>query len=221
MNRRAVQLPQGEPDNHSVSGEESKGTAKKRRWESLTYSWYSIPADRGLRVVQTVESGESKQYVTDYLELDLAFWVVDWKHLRSGSPLGNNADWKGYKDTKSRYVMQVESIDDSGSSSLDSLVSTLDSRGRTIPSIRRCSPLRMAHEQGQPHGQDQRRDHIQERSVGRREAAASLMWAKLKNLEYRDLFWLLLGSVMGQHLVRAITCHFTQRPSFRRTALVN
>ena len=62
--------------------------------------------------MQTVESGESKQYVTDYLELDLAFWVVDWKHLRSGSPLGNNADWKGYKDTKSRYVMQVESIDD-------------------------------------------------------------------------------------------------------------
>ena len=30
------------------------------------------------------------------------------------------------------------------------------------------------------------------------------MWSKLRNLEYRDLFWLLLGSVMGQHLVRAI-----------------
>ena len=73
----------------------------------------TVPADQGLRVVQTVESGESKQYVTDYLELDLAFWVVDWKHLKDGSPLGNNADWKGYKDTKSRYVMQVESIDDS------------------------------------------------------------------------------------------------------------
>ena len=25
------------------------------------------------------------------------------------------------------------------------------------------------------------------------------MWSKLRNLEYRDLFWLLLGSVMGQH----------------------
>ena len=30
------------------------------------------------------------------------------------------------------------------------------------------------------------------------------MWAKLKNLEYRDLFWILMGSVLGQHIVKAI-----------------
>ena len=98
----------------SVSGEESQAHSEQEGEEWDTPSTYdmTVPADRGLRVVQTVESGESKQYVTDYLELDLAFWVVDWKHLKDGSPLGNNADWKGYKDTKSRYVMQVESVDD-------------------------------------------------------------------------------------------------------------
>ena len=26
----------------------------------------------------------------------------------------------------------------------------------------------------------------------------------LTNIEYRDLFWLLLGSVMGRHVVKAI-----------------
>ena len=67
---------------------------------------------RDLRVVQTVEAGESSQKVIDYLELDLAFSIVDWKKLNSGSPLHNNADWKKYKSTKSRYVMEVESIDD-------------------------------------------------------------------------------------------------------------
>ena len=63
-------------------------------------------------MVQTVESGESSQQVTDYLELDLSFRIVDWKHLGKGSPLGGNADYKGYKSTKSRYVMGVDSIDD-------------------------------------------------------------------------------------------------------------
>ena len=71
-----------------------------------------VPSDKGLRVVQTVEAGESTQKVTDYLELDLAFAIVDWKKLLKGSPLYDNADWKKYKSTKSRYVMEVESIDD-------------------------------------------------------------------------------------------------------------
>ena len=46
-------------------------------------------------MVQTVESGESTQTVTDYLELDLSFRIVDWKHLGKGSPLGGNADYDG------------------------------------------------------------------------------------------------------------------------------
>ena len=98
----------------TVSGEESKGHNEEEgeEWSAPFRYSMAVPADQGLRVVQTVESGESKQYVTDYLELDLAFWIVDWKHLKEGSPLGGNADWKGYKDTKSRYIMQVESIDD-------------------------------------------------------------------------------------------------------------
>ena len=98
----------------TVSGEESKGHNEEEgeEWSAPFRYSMTVPADQGLRVVQTVESGESKQYITDLLELDLAFWVVDWKHLKDGSPLSNNADWKGYKDTKSRYVMQVESIDD-------------------------------------------------------------------------------------------------------------
>ena len=79
--------------------------------EPATYNM-TVPADKGLRVVQTVESGESSQTVTDYLELDLSFRIVDWKHLGKGSPLGGNADYKGYKSTKSRYVMGVDSIDD-------------------------------------------------------------------------------------------------------------
>ena len=72
----------------------------------------TVPADQALRVVQTVKTGESQVPVTDLLELDLAFAVIDWKHLNSGSPLGGNADWKGYKDTKSRVVMVVDSLDD-------------------------------------------------------------------------------------------------------------
>ena len=40
-----------------------------------------------------------------------------------------------------------------------------------------------------------------------------MMWAKLKNLEYRDLFWVLMGSVLGQHLIRAlnkVATHFIE-----------
>ena len=140
-----------------------------------------VPADQGLRVVQTVESGESKQYITDYLELDVAFWIVDWKHLRDGSPLRNNADWKGYKDTKSRYVMQVESIDDlrviiTGQSNEYPGFNGVDWTNRNG-----INPhLRWLMKKDNRTGQDRRRDHPQGRSLGRRAAAASLMWAKLR-----------------------------------------
>ena len=118
---------------------------------------------------------------------------------RSGTmPIG-----RATRNTKSRYVMQVESIDDfrvilTGQSREYPGFKGQDWTGR--PNMR--GHVDWLHEQGQPHGQDRRCDHPQGRSLGRREAAASLMWAKLKNLEYRDLFWILLGSVLGQHLVR-------------------
>ena len=98
----------------AVSGEESDRHSEQEstEWEEPATYHMTVSADRGLRVVQTVESGESSQNITDYLELDLAFSLVDWKHLHSGSPLKGNADYRGYKDTKSRYLMQVESVDD-------------------------------------------------------------------------------------------------------------
>ena len=98
----------------TVSGEQSDTHSEQDSVEFEEPATYNmtVPADKGLRVVQTVESGESSQKVTDYLELDLSFRIVDWKHLGKGSPLGGNADYTGYKSTKSRYVMGVDSIDD-------------------------------------------------------------------------------------------------------------
>ena len=98
----------------TISGEQADKHSEQDSldWEEPATYTMTVPADKGLRVVQTVEAGESTQYVTDYLELDFAFSVVDWKHLANGSPLHNNADWKKYKGTKSRYVMEAESLDD-------------------------------------------------------------------------------------------------------------
>ena len=95
-------------------GEKSDGSSEEEgtEWEEPSTYHMTVPADQALRVVQTVKTGESQVPVTDLLELDLAFAVIDWKHLNSGSPLGGNADWKGYKDTKSRVVMVVDSLDD-------------------------------------------------------------------------------------------------------------
>ena len=94
----------------TVSGEESDKHSDQdsEEWEEPATYNMTVPSDQGLRVVQTVESGESTQKVTDYLELDLSFRIVDWKHLGKDSPLSGNADYKGYKDTKSRYVMGVD-----------------------------------------------------------------------------------------------------------------
>ena len=98
----------------TISGEQSDTHSEQTSVEYEEPATYTmtVPSDQGLRVVQTVEAGESTQKVTDYLELDLAFAIVDWKKLLKGSPLYDNADWKKYKSTKSRYVMEVESIDD-------------------------------------------------------------------------------------------------------------
>ena len=103
------------PSTTGFHGEDSDGSSDEEGTESDEPSYLStwnVPADQALRVVQTVKTGESQVPVTDLLELDLAFAVIDWKHLNSGSPLGGNADWKGYKDTKSRVVMVVDSLDD-------------------------------------------------------------------------------------------------------------
>ena len=98
----------------TISGEQADTHSEQESVEYEEPATYTmtVPADQGLRVVQTVEAGESSQKVTDYLELDIAFAIVDWKKLLKDSPLDDNADWKKYKSTKSRYVMEVESMDD-------------------------------------------------------------------------------------------------------------
>ena len=96
----------------SVSGEHSKkhGEESSTEWEEPATYAMTVPEDQTLRVVQSVESGKSKQFVTDYLELDLGFSIIDWKHLsKSSSPLHGNADRAGYKNTRSRVLMVVES----------------------------------------------------------------------------------------------------------------
>ena len=98
----------------TVSGDESDSHSEQdsEDWEEPATYDMTVHAHKGLRVVQTVQSGESTQKVTDYLQLDLSLRVVDWKHLDKDSPLSGNADYKGYKDTKGRYVMGIDSIND-------------------------------------------------------------------------------------------------------------
>ena len=75
-----------------------------------------------------------------------------------------------------------------------------------------CSPLRMAHEQGQPHELKINRlrpGHIQERPLGTSviAPAASLMWIQADRdlARYRDLFWptrqVVVDQSWWQHLV--------------------
>ena len=62
----------------TVSGEQSDTHSEQDSVEFEEPATYAmtVPADKGLRVVQTVESGESSQKIVDYLELDLAFRIV-------------------------------------------------------------------------------------------------------------------------------------------------
>ena len=73
---------------------------------------YTVPAHQKLTVLQEVQTGTVEYDYVDKLLMDVRFWIVDWKELKSGSPLHGNSDWKAYKDTKSRYVFHSEGLHD-------------------------------------------------------------------------------------------------------------
>ena len=94
----------------STTNERAEGTEGTRSLGAEVP--YTVPPREKMTITQEVQTGTVEYDYVDKLLLDVRFWVIDWKELKRDSPLHDNSDWKGYKDTKSRYVFHADGIHD-------------------------------------------------------------------------------------------------------------